>query len=200
MATEQLIAVMAHSSALTREQIWHPELPYSPTVRTEFSSLARSGYVGTNWKAGGYTLIGSNGNSTEGHLSANAIYKEQDLKHAELIRAFRDAPNFRNHRALMDFERKDITTWSLRSTIDKVIERLNVDWEDVAILNVIPFSTIEASRLPDCVWKNSVEMHLAPLLDILKPERVIWLGKNAFKSISRYKNLLPEFESYTPRE
>jgi len=112
---KNLINTMGASARLTRKVIWNPSPPYEPKVRRDFSLLPRPGFVGSNWRSGGYVLIGSNGNSTEGRSEADREYEEQDGKHAKLIRVFRDEPNETSFRALMDFERCDLSrSWSPR--------------------------------------------------------------------------------------
>ena len=194
---KNLIDTMGASARLTREVIWDPISPYIPRVRRDFSLLPRPGFVGSNWQSGGYALIGSNGNSTEGRPEASREYEAQDSDHAELIRSFRDGPNDANFRSLMDFERNDILRWSLRSTIDQVLDRLDTSLDDVAVLNVIPFSTLTSPGASSPVWWNSVALHLAPLLNSLQPERIIWLGKAAIKGIRPHAHLLPVCVSHT---
>lgn len=191
-----LIETLGASARLTREEIWHPDPAYIPEVRRDFALLPRPGFVGRHWEAGGSVLIGSNPGSTESHSAAESTYGSQDLRHSDLIRAFRDMPNEENYAALMNFERWDISTWSLRSTIDRVLGRLGVRMDDVAILNVVPFSTRNAPSQVSPVWRNSVAMHLGPLLHSLQPGRIVWLGKAASDGVRPHAHLLPTAASH----
>lgn len=191
-----------HSSALTREQIWHPDPPYVPSVRVAFSMLPRPGFVGADWCEGGVVLVGSNGNSAEdGNWQK---FSESDNHHAELISEFRDTSGEQSFLRLMEFERQDIRRWSLRSTIDQVTARLGISMDETAILNVIPFSTVGAPPPSSPAWSNAVKLHLQPVLRALNPGKVVWLGKtaasrastllsfdppNGFGVVSRQRNL-----------
>lgn len=172
-----IIQQMHLTSMLTRQQIWHPNAPYFPSVRKEFSILPRTGFVGCNWESGGTILIGSNGNSKEG--GDYQKYDEKDKKHIKLIEDFRKYGDIATFDSLMKFERNDIVTWSLYSAIKKILTKINKNLDEIAILNVIPFSTKDAPSASNPAWKNSIELHLNPLIGVTKPKNIIWLGKAA---------------------
>ncbi len=176
-----VVEVFHQSSKLEREQIWAPSKPYIPSIRTEFSLLSWPGYVGRDWNSGGTILIGANGNSTENKTGAEEEYSERDRCHMDLINRFRKGPNRDTLMSLMEFEKRDIQTWSLWATLLKTIERLDEDLDRVCILNVIPFSTVSSPPLNTHCWSNSVRLHLIPLISVLQPSRIVWIGKSAQK-------------------
>lgn len=175
------------TSMLTRQQIWWPDAPYFPTVRKEFSLLPRTGFIGCNWESGGTVLIGSNGNSKEG--GDYLKYDQLDKKHIKLIENFRQVGDKEAFVNLMNFEKEDIMSWSLYSTIEKILLKIQKKFDEIAILNVIPFSTKDAPSGNSPTWKNSTELHLNPLLKLLEPERIVWMGKAAKNGASPFLNI-----------
>lgn len=199
---KEIVSQMNSTARLTRREIWHPLTPYIPNVRVEFSKLARTGFVGKQWREGGVALVGSNGNSKEGGDFEK--YKVSDEFHAHLLRAFRDTGTESSFAELMIYERSDILGWWLYSTIHRVLQKIGASLDKVAILNVIPFSTQDSPNASSPVWDNSINLHFEPLLRVLKPHKIIWLGKAAeqraqfklkfrpsdgFATVSRQRNL-----------
>lgn len=174
---ENVIQAMHGSANLTRERIWAPLPPYIPTVRREFAMWPRPGFVGRDWRPGGWVLVGANPGSTEGRDPS--IYAKGDATHIEFLRAFARAPSEPSFHNLMDYEQRDIVSWSLDWAISGTLERLGSAMDDVAILNVIPFSTKEAPPKTSPAWRNASSLHFARVLAALEPQGVVWLGKAA---------------------
>lgn len=174
---ENVIQAMHGSANLTRDRIWAPLPPYLPTVRREFAMWPRPGFVGRNWRPGGWVLVGANPGSTEGRDPS--IFAQGDATHIEFLRAFARSPSEPTFRNLMDYEQRDMLTWALDWAISGTLERLGSTIDDVVFLNVIPFSTRDSPPKTSPAWRNASLLHFAPILAALEPQGVVWLGKAA---------------------
>jgi hypothetical protein len=183
------VNALHNSAKLTREEIWSPEAPYRPSVRQDFAALPFLGFVGRSFVAGGVVLVASNGNSKEEVDFSK--HESHDLEYIRLLNNFRNDPSTVQCQDLMEFVERDMKIWSLASTIQRVMDRLDVTMDEMAFLNAIPFSTKESPSGTCPAWANSVKLHLQPIVTVLKPSKVIWLGKAASDRAGRLLSYTP---------
>jgi hypothetical protein len=69
--------------------------------------------------------------------------------------------------------------WAMDWSISGTLVRLRQPIDAVAILNAIPFSTLEAPSRSSPAWRNAAELHLGPILNALEPGGLVWLGQAA---------------------
>jgi len=177
-------------SKLERSQVFKGPLP---NTRQDIAVLPRLGIIGSNYKKKGVALIGINPGSGEGR--PEEVFTDRDTSLKKAFRNFQlkgDLPTFQ---ILNQTELNDMQYWPLDWAIQGALQRLNLQLEDIAFTNVIPFSTKNSARIRESEWRDAVHKYLSKWLSSVEPSLVIWLGKSAYDKALKYINN-PEFKSY----
>ncbi len=147
------------------------------------SQIPQLGYIGRNYAEGGVVILAINPGG--GHDSY--IRTAQDSVLLPMITALRDGRGDREtlHKMFEQYQ-TNIRSWNLWRIMAPVLEAAGKPQDEVAYLNWCPFRT-RHDRMPRAqAMRNSYALVAKPLLDILRPQLVVGLGKKVGDWLARY--------------
>jgi hypothetical protein len=187
---EKLLGFLHRAAKFTRADFYLGKPPF----RKELGNLCRIGYIGPRFRPGGIVLVGHSPNS--GEKRGKEIFVERDRRLVAKMKAFRDNGSSQALADLMEEERRETQYWRLSWAISGSLSRLGCNFEEVAIINLLPFTAYDAERpalgRSSCpTWPKVVSDFLQPWLDATQPGTVIWLGKDAYSKAKRHWPAVP---------
>lgn len=177
---------MHETMGLTRQRVWARSDPPEPVIRKTFSRYPRPGFVGENYSKSRVVLVGINPGSGEGR--AEEEFNDRDKELGKFLKAFKQAGSNQNWDALMRAEGMDMKYYKLDWAIRGALERLGLTRDEIAFINVVPFSTQKPSHINAVAWESSIYNHFLPLIEALNPKRTVWLGKTAHDKFTKYSD------------
>ena len=153
------------------------------------------GFVGSGYKTGGTCLIAANpGGGGDGQEKT-----DEDAALEKRIFALQGALAGDAEKALADvtadyFEQLKII--NLRKIVKPVLVACKSDITDVAFLNIFPYRTLRNTPPSSKVLRRSIDLIVRPLVDLLAPSRIVFLGlgvaKIAYEPLNARKKYVVE--------
>ena len=171
------------TSCLCRSNIFSED-SLIPVTAVEDANTAAPGWVGDDWREG-TVLIGIN----PGGGGDNYRRNPTDDQLYRLLRKFRDAEGSNLAPAFLELTtawRSIQRTHNIWRVIGAILEATGETEREISFINVVPFRT-RMDKLPSRVelaraWTSAAK----PQIDVLKPKRIICLGKKAWDVLSRF--------------
>jgi hypothetical protein len=194
------IALASHSvTQLKPEQIFGDNSPLIATNHPENGRTASTGWVGAHYKTGGTIFMGIN---PGGGKKAKTHEPVDDVKLYSLLRKFKQAHG--QNEILDTFASLNMGYIEIqprhniyRILIAKFLEKLNLDIDDAAFLNLVPFRTNEDRRPSKASVLLAWELATHRQLRALQPSKVFLLGKKVFDAFHPFQNLFPQTKFVT---
>ena len=160
---EKLLCFLYRAANFTRSDFCLEE----PKFRKDLGRLCRINYIGPRFQRGGVALIGHSSGS--GEKRGEEPFAARDRTLVPKMTAFRDSGFSRALADLMDAEGRETRCWRLWWAIEGTVSRLECDFEEIAITNLLPFAIYDAERpalrRSDCpTWLKAVRHFLQPWL------------------------------------
>lgn len=180
------IAARFHANAqVPRSAIFGHDDPL-PLNLPEDAHTMFAGFVGTGYAPGGTVLVAIN---PGGGGDAYTHRRPADEQLYPVLAAFRDAVGAAVPEKFEEINRVFpplFATWPIRRIVGPCLEAAGARLDDIAYLNVVPYRTRE-DRAPKvsalrAAWREVT----GPTLEVLRPTRVIALGKKAGDALQRF--------------
>jgi hypothetical protein len=194
------IALASHAVAqLKPEQIFGENNPIIAINHPLNGSTASTGWVGESYKAGGTIFMGIN---PGGGTKAKTQEPEDDAKLYGLLRNFKQAQ--RQNEILDAFMRLNKGYMEIQprhkiysNLIAIFLEKLRLNINDTAFLNLVPFRTREDKPPPKASFLPAWTLATRGQLDAFKPSRVFLLGQKVSQAITPFQNAFSQTKFVT---
>jgi hypothetical protein len=153
-----------------------------PIDRGDDADTMFAGYVGKDYVPGDCLIVpinpGGGGNS--------ARNSQEDDRFYELLRAFK---NSNNENLKTGFEAINqafvplVQTWPIWTILEPTIQAAGRKLNHIAYLNAVPYRTRENDNPPTAARRNAWDAIVAPSLEILRPGKIIAIGKTLFNQV-----------------
>ena len=148
------------------------------------------GFVGPDYATTRVLLLGinpGNGPKARDHRSAT------DERMMPALAAFAAAPSQEAFVAAQIAYRTECQTWAVwRNHCSEVIRAGGLSLEQVAYSNVLPWRTNSESAFSDDVGRRAAKLYALPLIEELKPNVIVALGKRAATVLSLGDRTFPD--------
>ena len=183
---DKLIELLHKNVQIEREVIFSIKSEYCmPIHLKDDARIMFPGYFGKNFNIGSTIVFGVNpgGGSdkrTQRHPSDYLLYP--------LLENFKQIENSKieTYQNINIKFPEILKTWNLWRIFEPTLQALDNNLTDIAYFNAIPYRTREDKKPPVIAQRNSFNLLIKPLLDLIQPEKIICLGKKAGEILNRF--------------
>lgn len=158
-----------------------------PETKHPDDIIAQPGFVGQNYKAGGYIFVGMNPGKPK-----NDMERSGDRKQLEILKALENSDmeeGFHLFNKLSSTLIEIMPTWRIfKNFVAPILRNTKRTLQDVAYVNLLKWRTILNKSL-NKLYDKSWDLHTKEQISILNPSIIIALGKDAEKAYMRHDEL-----------
>lgn len=182
----KLIELLYTNVQVEREEIFSINSEnYTPLHLKKDARIMFPGYFGENFIKGGTIVFGVNpgGGSDkriQRHPSDNLLYP--------LLENFKQSKS--NKIEIYQTINKEfpeiLKSWNLWRIFEPTLQALDNNLKNIAYFNAIPYRTKQDKKPPVFAQRNSFNLLINPMLELIEPKLIICLGKKAGGIVDRF--------------
>jgi hypothetical protein len=166
--------VLRTALSISRSDIFGEMDAQLPISEIRDANVPQIGFIGANYRQGGDLLLGINPGGGGDTYRRTA----EDERRFGLITSFdKGAADGPSARQVCEATMKGMRTWRLWKIVSAVLDACGAEQDEVAYLNWCPFRTRKDKMPVAKAMRNAGTLYFLPAVRILKPRRIIALGK-----------------------
>ena len=166
--------VLRTALSISRSDIFGEMDTQLPISEVRDANVPQIGFVGAHYRQGGDLLLGIN----QGGGGDTYRRTAEDGRRFGLITSFgKGAVDGPSARQVCEATMEGMRTWRLWKIVSAVLDACGAKQDEVAYLNWCPFRTRKDKMPAAKAMRNAGKFYFRPAVRILKPRRIIALGK-----------------------